>query len=53
MTEFTKSLDKAKERESKMKEMQKKNKDITDEGGWGSHTEKVKLGREEERKAEQ
>ena len=47
MTDFTKILDKAKELESKMKESQKKIKEIKVEGISGSNSVKVYLmGRE-------
>ena len=48
MTEFTKSLDKAKEREDKMKESQKKIKEIRVEGVSGSNSVKVILDGEGE-----
>ena len=43
MTDFTKILDKAKELESKMKESQKKIKEIKVEGVSGSNSVKVEL----------
>ena len=48
MTDLTKILDKAKELESKMKESQKKIKNITAEGKAGSHSVKVILNGENE-----
>ena len=48
MTDFTKILDKAKELESKMKESQKKIKEIRDEGDPGSNTVKVSIDGERE-----
>ena len=48
MTDLTKILDKAKELESKMKESQKKIKNITAEGKAGSNSEKVILNGENE-----
>ncbi len=48
MTDFTKILDKAKELESKMKESQKKIKEIRVEGVSGSNSVKVVLDGEGE-----
>ena len=48
MTDFTKILDKAKELESKMKESQKKIKEIRVEGASGSNSVKVILDGEGE-----
>ena len=48
MTDFTKILDKAKELESKMKESQKKIKNIQAEGVSGSNSVKVILNGENE-----
>ena len=48
MTDLTKILDKAKELESKMKESQKKIKNITAEGKAGSNSVKVILNGENE-----
>ena len=48
MTDFTKILDKAKELESKMKESQKKIKEIRVEGVSGSNSVKVILDGEGE-----
>ena len=48
MTDFTKILDKAKELESKMKESQKKIKNITAEGKAGSDSVKVIINGENE-----
>ena len=48
MTDFTKILDKAKELESKMKESQKKIKEIRVEGDSGSNSVKVTLDGEGE-----
>ena len=48
MTDFTKILDKAKELESKMKESQKKIKEIKVEGVSGSNSVKVVLDGEGE-----